>query len=187
MTISKDKMVSIDYVLKDDAGTVIDSSKDTGPLEYLHGNGNLIPGLESQLEGRSAGEFFTAVVQPADAYGEYDKKLVLQVPRNQFDSDAPIEIGMRFQADTNAGPTIVRVTAVSEDTVTVDANHELAGKTLHFDVTVKGVRDATEEELTPQSCGGCGGGCGGCGGGCGDGGCGDGGCGDGGCGSCCGN
>ncbi|MCR5289516.1 MAG: peptidylprolyl isomerase [Treponema sp.] len=177
MTIAKDKMVSINYTLKDDEGTVIDSSNGT-PLEYLHGNGNLIPGLEVQLEGKAPGDKFAAIVAPKDAYGEYDEKLVLEVPRNQFDSEVPIEIGMRFQADTTSGPTIVRVTKITEDKVTVDANHDLAGKTLHFDIEVVTVRDATEEELTPQSS--CGGGCGGCGGGC-DSGCGGGCSCDGGC------
>ena len=94
----------------------------------------------------------------------------------------PIEVGMMFQAMTAAGPQIVRVTKVSDDKVTVDGNHELAGVRLHFDVEIVAVRDATEEELTPSGCGsGCGGCGGGCGGNCGDGGCGDGGCGCGGC------
>jgi len=171
MTITKNKMVSIDYTLKDAEGTIIDSSKDAGPLEYLHGNGNLIPGLESQLEGKTAGDKFSAVVAPKDAYGEYDEKLLMEVPRTQFDSSAPIEVGMRFQADTAGGPTVVKVTKVTEDKITIDANPDLAGKTLYFDVSVVSVRDATPEELTPH--GGCSGSCGNCGGGCGEGECGE--------------
>jgi FKBP-type peptidyl-prolyl cis-trans isomerase SlyD len=184
LNIAKDKMVSIHYTLKDAEGNLIDSSVGHEPLEYLHGNGNLIPGLESQLEGKAAGEKFTAAVEAKDAYGEYDEHMVVEVPRSQFDADAPIEVGMKFQADTQGGPMIVRVTKVTDDTITVDGNHELAGKKLFFDVEVVNVRDATEEELKPQSCGGS---CGNCGGGC-EGGCGEGsgeGCG---CeGGCCGN
>jgi FKBP-type peptidyl-prolyl cis-trans isomerase SlyD len=164
MTVTKNKVVSIDYTLKDASGTVIDSSKDTGPLEYLHGNGNLIPGLESQLEGKAVGDKFSAVIEPKDAYGEYDDKLVVKVPRTQFDSNTPITTGMQFQADTAGGPTVVKVTEVTDDTITVDANHDLAGKTLYFDINVLGVRDATEEELTPHSS--CSGSCGSCGSGC---------------------
>ena len=163
MTITKNKIVSIDYTLKDETGTVIDSSKNSSPLEYLHGNGNLIPGLEAQLEAKSAGEKISAVVAPKDAYGEYDQKLVIEVPRTQFDSKTPIEIGMQFQADTAGGPTIVKVTKIENDTVTIDANHELAGKTLYFDVNIVDVRNATPEELSPHSCGD---GCSSCGGGC---------------------
>ncbi len=191
MKIENNKVVSIDYVLKDKDGNLLDSSSKAGPLEYLHGHQNLIKGLEDQLTGKSKGDKFNAVVEPKDAYGEYDEKLVVEVPRNQFDPDLKIEIGMTFQGQTeDGGYTIVHVTKVTDDKITVDANHELAGKTLYFDVEVKDIRDATEEEIAygglhRGGCGGCGGGCGGCGGGCGgDEGCG-GGCGDnGGCGSC---
>lgn len=175
MKIEKDKMVQIHYTLKDDDGNQLDTSVGNEPLEYLHGNGNLIPGLEIQLEGKEPGQKFTAVIEPKDAYGEYDEKMIVEVPRNQFDSELPIQEGMAFQADTPEGPMIVRVIKVTEETVTVDGNHELAGKTLHFDVEVVNVREATEDDLKPQS--GCG--CGNCGGDCGEG---EGGCGcEGGC------
>lgn len=166
MTIAKNKMVSIDYTLTDTEGNIIDSSKNEGPLEYLHGNGNLIPGLEAQLEGKSAGDTFAAVIAPQDAYGEYNEKLIMEVPRSQFDSSMPIEIGMKFQADTSGGQTIVKVTKITDDTITIDGNHDLAGKTLHFDINVVSVRDATPEEMTPHS--GCSGGCNSCGSGCGE-------------------
>lgn len=178
MKITKDAVVQIHYTLTGEDGQTFDTSRNGEPLEYLHGNGNLINGLEEQLEGKEPGDRFTAVVAPKDAYGEYDERLVVKVPRNQFDSDMPIEVGMRFQADTVGGPMIVTVTNVTDDTITVDGNHALAGKTLHFAVDVVDVREATPEELMPKShgCGGCGGGCGGscgdddscgCGGGCG--------------------
>jgi FKBP-type peptidyl-prolyl cis-trans isomerase SlyD len=176
--IEKDKMVKIHYTLKDAEGKQLDSSTGHEPLEYLHGNGNLIPGLESELEGKNPGDKFTATIAPEDAYGEYDKQMIVDVPRSQFDSDAAISVGMKFEAHTAGGPMVVTVTKVTDDSVTVDGNHELAGKTLVFDVEVVDVRDATEEEMNPPSCG-CGGECGGdcnCDGedgcGCGDGGCG---------------
>lgn len=180
MNIAKDKMVQIHYTLTDDEGKTIDTSIGSEPLEYLHGNGNLIPGLEKELEGKAAGDKLAVVVPPAEGYGEYSDKYVVEVPRTQFDSSVPIEVGMRFQADTAAGPMIVRVIKLTDDKVTVDGNHELAGKNLHFDVEVVSVRDATEEELTPKSCGGECGSCGGCGGE-GEGSCESGSCG---CGSC---
>lgn len=173
--IEKNKMVKIHYTLTDTEGKQIDSSAGKEPLEYLHGNGNLINGLEAELEGKNPGDTFTVTISPKDAYGEYDDNLIVEVPREQFDSDAPIEVGMKFQAGTAGGPMIVTVTKVTDTTITVDGNHELAGKTLVFKVEVVDVRDATEEELNPPSCG-CGGGCESCGGGCENGGCGSGGC-----------
>lgn len=181
MVIEARKMVKIHYTLKDKDGNQIDSSIGGEPLEYMHGLGMLIPGLERQLEGKSAGEKLHAEIQPAEGYGEYDEQLVQAVPRSQFDVTMPIEVGQSFQAETATGPFMVRVTKVTDDEITVDGNHELAGKELFFDVEIIDVREPTEEELEPFQ-GGCGGGCGGCGGSCGDGGCGDG-CGNG-CGGC---
>ncbi len=185
MVIEKDKMVAIHYNLTDKNGKVLDSSEGKSPLEYLHGNGMLIPGLEAQLEGKTEGDKFRAVIEPKDAYGEKDERLVIKVPKSNFDEGTPVEVGMAFQAQTqNGGIMLVRVVKIEDDGITVDGNHELAGEQLTFDVEVVGVRDATEEELN-ASCGcGCGGGCGGCGGDCGEGGCG---CGDGGCNGGCGN
>lgn len=171
MKITKDKWALIHYTLTDDAGTVLDSSIGQEPLGYLHGNGYLISGLEAELEGKEPGAKFTAVIQPKDAYGEYDKDIVLDVPRDKFDTDQTIELGMMFQVMTPQGPAVVRVVEVGPETIKIDGNHELAGKTLHFDVEVVEVREPTEEDLAP-SCGcGCGGGCGGDCGGCGEEGC----------------
>ena len=166
MKIEKDKVVSINYVLTDSDKKEIDSSNETGPLKYVHGNGYLIKGLEEQLEGKQVGEKFTAFVKAVDAYGEYDKALVVEVPRDQFDSSVEIEVGMQFQASSPVGPTIVTVKKIENDKITIDANHELAGKDLTFDVEVVEVRDMTEEEAKQLEEGCCGGGCGGCGGDC---------------------
>ena len=176
MKIAKDTVVRIHYTPTGDDGTQYDTSRNGEPLEYIHGNGNLIPGLEMQLEGRQPGDVFTAVVQPFAAYGEREDNLVVDVPRSQFDADLPLSVGMKFQADTASGPMIVTVIRLSDDTVTVDGNHELAGKTLHFAVEVVSVRAATAEELLPTTahagcagCSGCGSGnmpsfgCSGCG------------------------
>jgi len=184
MKIEHNKWVALHYTLKDDAGNQLDTSVGGAPLGYIHGNGYLIVGLENQLEGKEPGDKFSAVIEPKDAYGEYDPGIVVEVDREKFEFDGEIQIGMQFQVMTPRGPSIVRVTEVNGDKIKIDGNHELAGKTLHFDIEVVEVREPTEEELNPVGCGGCGGGCGGdCGGDCG--GCGDGGCGgEGGCGNC---
>ena len=171
MEIANQKMVKIHYTLKDTDGNQLDSSVGSEPLEYMHGIGSLIPGLESLLTGHKPGDTFHAEIEPALGYGEYDEKLVAEVPRAQFDTGAEITVGQQFQADTATGPMIVKVTKVTDEKITVDGNHELAGKTLCFDVEVVDVRDATEAELEPfvneGGCGGCSGcgssgGCGGC-------------------------
>jgi FKBP-type peptidyl-prolyl cis-trans isomerase SlyD len=163
MTISKDSVVSIEYTLTDDENEVLDSSEGTGPLEYLHGHSNLIPGLEKELEGKKAGDSFKTSVAPSDAYGEFQDDLVVEVDRSQFPDDVEITEGMQFEAGGPDGSRVVTVTAINDTKVTVDANHPLAGETLHFDVKVLSVRESTEEEklngLEGSSCG-CGGGCG---------------------------
>lgn len=167
MEIKYQKMVRIHYTLKDTDGNQLDSSIGGEPLEYMHGIGSLIPGLEKELEGKKAGDKFHTEIEPALGYGEYDEKLVAKVPRAQFDTGAKITVGQQFQADTVTGPMIVKVTKIDDDKITVDGNHELAGKTLCFDVEIVDVRDATEEELSPfineKSCGGGCGSCSGCG------------------------
>ena len=176
MKISKDSAVKIHYVLHDAEGNELDSSAGKEPLQYFHGNGMLIPGLEAMLEGKEEGTKFKAVIEPEEAYGVYNDKMVVEVPRSQFEEGAPLEVGMKFQASTQDGQVcLVRVTKIEGDKVTVDANHELAGKQLTFDVEIVEVREATEEELSGLGGCGCGGGCGGCGGNCGEGDCGCGG------------
>ena len=174
MKIEKNKFVSIHYTLTDEDGNQLDSSVGKAPLGYVQGNGMLIPGLEAQLEGKSAGEKFKAVVQPKDAYGEYNEQLIASVPKSQCDGAGEIEVGMAFQATAEDGtPFIVRVINVTDDAVTIDGNHELAGKVLTFDVEVVEVRDSTDADFN-TGCGcGCGGSCGdgSCGGNCGDGSC----------------
>lgn len=148
MQVAKNKVISIDYTLTDAQGTELDSSHGRSPFAYIHGIGNIIPGLEAALEGKSAGDQLNAVIPPEKAYGTRDETLVQQLPRSRFDTDQDIQVGMQFQATGESGPRVVTVVSVDADNVTVDANHPLAGVTLHFDVTIKEVREATGEELS---------------------------------------
>lgn len=177
MNIAKDRVVSLHYTLTNSAGEVLDSSAETGPLSYLHGNDNIISGLEKALEGRIEGDAFKVTVPAAEAYGERDESLVVNVPRDRFQGAGEIEPGMQFEAETKEGSRLVTVTKVSPEMVTVDANHSLAGMALNFDVSIVAIRAATAEELehghphiADHGCG-CGGGCGDdcdCDGGCSD-------------------
>lgn len=145
--VEKDKVVRVSFVLKDGAGSVLDSSSEAQPLEYLHGHGNIIPGLEDQLTGKKVGARLTAVIPPEDAYGLRNEGLVEAVPRDQFPPDQDIQVGMQFAAQTPDGEVRVTIAEVSDKTVKVDGNHPLAGVELHFDVTVLAIRDALREEI----------------------------------------
>lgn len=147
MQVAKDAVVTIHYTLKNDAGETLDSSAGSDPLAYLQGNGNLIPGLENALEGKTTGDKVSVKVAPGEGYGEYDKGLVQQVPRRSFKGIANVQVGMQFQVNSDNGPRAVTVTNVVGDMVTVDGNHPLAGQNLNFDVEITDVRAATEEEL----------------------------------------
>ncbi len=145
--IAKNTVVAIDYTLRSDAGEVIDSSQGREPLHYLHGHGNLISGLERELEGKTSGDTLKVRIVPSEGYGERDDNLVAEVDRAQFGGISDIEVGMQFRAQTNQGPRTVRIAKVEGDTITVDGNHPLAGEHLNFDVDVRSVRKATREEI----------------------------------------
>lgn len=147
MEISKHKVVTMDYTLTDEQGNTIDTSEGREPLAYIHGVGGIIPGLEAALEGRTPGEQLQVKISPEDGYGDRDESLLQVVPRDRFDVD-DVNVGMQFHAQSDDGVSIVTVVAVTDENVTVDANHPLAGVTLNFDVEVKEVREATEEELS---------------------------------------
>ncbi len=144
MQISKDKVAAIHYTLTNNTGGVLDSSAGRDPLYYLHGNGNLIPGMEEGLEGKSVGNKFSLKISPEKGYGVKDEALIQKVPRAAF-GDQKVENGMRFS--TNNGG-VVTVTHVGLESITVDGNHPLAGVELNFDVEVMEVREATDEELS---------------------------------------
>ena len=143
MEITKNKVAGIHYTLRDNTGTVIDTSDGREPLYYLHGAGNLIIGMEEGLEGKTIGDKFQLKISPAKGYGEKDPSMTQIVPRSAF-GNQEVKQGMKFQTDRGA---VVTVTDVGLDTVTVDANHPLAGVELNFAVEVMEVRNATQEEL----------------------------------------
>jgi len=146
--IAKHVVAAIEYTLKDDEGKVIDSSDGGPPLHYVHGVGGLVPGLEEELEGKGVGDSLQVRVAPEKGYGERVEAMVQSVPREQLPTDAEIEVGMQFQAQSQMGMHIVTVTGVEGDTVQLDANHPLAGMHLNFDAKVVDVRAATEEEIS---------------------------------------
>ena len=148
MKIQNDKVVSIDYTLKDDSGEDLDNSQDREPLAFIFGSGNIIPGLENALEGKEQGEELSVTVEPKEGYGEYDESLMFEVGKEQFQDASQIQEGMQVQAQNSNGQVqIFTIKSIGDEKVTLDANHPLAGQTLHFDVAVSEVRDATEEEI----------------------------------------
>ncbi|HET8807620.1 MAG TPA: peptidylprolyl isomerase [Methylophaga sp.] len=147
MKVADNTVVVIDYTLTNNEGQVIDSSEGAGPLAYLHGAGNIIPGLEDALLGKEAGDEVKASIEPENAYGERHEALKQEVPAELFSGVEKVEVGMQFQSETDQGPVLVTVTEVGEQTITVDGNHPLAGVHLNFDVNVREVREATQEEL----------------------------------------
>ncbi len=148
MQIAKDKVVSIDYRLHLGDGKMIDESDPGDPLVYLHGYEEIVPGLEKALEGKKAGESLKALVTPEEGYGEYDPDGLQEVPREDFPPDMELEPGGIVSATDDEGDDVdFLVKEVRPKTVVVDFNHPLAGKTLHFEVTVREVRAATAEEL----------------------------------------
>ncbi len=157
MRIEKNSVVTIDYTLTDSEGKVIDSSVGKQPLPYIHGTGNLIPGLEKALEGKSAGDSLMVTIAPEDAYGMRDDKLVQVVPKSAFQGVPSLNVGMQFRSQSPQGNAVVTVTRIEGDDVTVDGNHALAGIALTFDVAVKEVRAASAEELCMGMCMGRGG------------------------------
>jgi len=146
--IEKNRVVTLQYTLRDEQGAVIDSSSGRGPLSYLHGKGNIIPGLEKALSGKSAGDKLDVTVAPEQGYGARDERLVQIVPRAKFAQVAGLSPGMQVRAQGPQGPRLVTVVRVDRDFVTVDGNHPLAGRTLHFSLEVAGVRKATHEEVS---------------------------------------
>ncbi|MDZ4658328.1 MAG: peptidylprolyl isomerase [Bythopirellula sp.] len=148
MRITKHSFVAIEYRLTDEDGEELDNSGDDGPLTYVHGMQEIIPGLERALEGHSAGDQFQATIEPADAYGERYEELCLELSRDEFEDSAELELGMQFSlTDEDEEETVVTVVDFDDDVVVVDGNHPLAGETLHFDVKVHDVRPATAEEI----------------------------------------
>ncbi len=143
MQITKNTVVSIYYSLHDQAGNLLDSNSGKSPLNYIHGLGNLIPGMEEGLEGKSKGDQFKLKISPEKGYGVRNEQLIQQVPVKAFGGQ-PVEAGMQFNTQNGQ---LVTVTQVGSESVTVDANHPLAGMDLHFGIEVVDIRQATPEEI----------------------------------------
>jgi FKBP-type peptidyl-prolyl cis-trans isomerase SlyD len=146
MHVANNMVVSIDYTLTNDAGEVLDSSKGSEPLAYIHGTGQIISGLENALAGKQQGDALKVRLEARDAYGDRDESKVMTASRAQFGGDEP-EVGLQVRSDGPDGSEVLRIVSVENDVVTLDGNHPLAGVPLTFDVTVVGVRAATKQEL----------------------------------------
>ncbi len=148
MNIADKMYVAIDYTLTLESGQEIDKSPEGQPLGFITGAGQIIPGLEKALMGRVAGDSAKLVVEPGDAYGPVKDDMFQEIPKSQFPSDAEVKSGMAFEAQGPSGPFMITIAKVNDnDTITVDLNHPMAGKQLHFDVNVVEVREPTAEEL----------------------------------------
>jgi FKBP-type peptidyl-prolyl cis-trans isomerase SlyD len=146
MHIEKGKVVFFHYWLKDDAGNEIESSEGRAPMAILYGHGNIIPGLEKAMAGRSEGDRFDVIVTPAEGYGERREDFTQRVPKKYFADADSLKPGESTTVQTAQGPRSVTVVKVGSSVVDVDLNHPMAGKTLHFGIEIAQVRDATPEE-----------------------------------------
>lgn len=140
MTVEQGRQVSFEYTLTVD-GNVLDTSQGREPLEYTHGEGKIIPGLSRQLEGMAVGEEKAIDIAPSEAYGEADPKAVQDVPKAQLPKEITPQAGMTLKVQTPDGVFMpVKITEVKENSVLIDFNHPLAGKTLHFDVKIVSIK-----------------------------------------------
>ena len=145
--VKKDTVVSLSYSLTNAEGQQLDQSSADKPFNYLHGNNQIVPGLENALEGMAVGDKKEVTVPPNEGYGEFIPGLKMDVERSNFPQDMELQEGMQFSAEVAGGNRIFTITGFEGDKVNVDGNHPLAGQTLHFAVEVVEVRDATKEEL----------------------------------------
>lgn len=135
------------YILKDQSGEVVDQSQSDGPLTFIQGVGNIIPGLEKEMEGKAVGDKFKTTITPENGYGDIKKELVGKVPRSNFENQNELEVGMVFEVSNEQGQYLARVIELNEQEVVLDANHPMAGQTLHFEVEIVSIRDAHPNEL----------------------------------------
>lgn len=147
MPIEQNKVVSFHYTLSNAGGNTIESSQGRNPMVYLHGAGNIIPGLEKEMAGKTAGDSFKVTVQPAEAYGERSEAKLQRVSAKVFPNASKLKPGQLVRLQTKQGPIQAVVTKVGRFNIDIDANHPLAGQALTFKVEIVDVRDATEEEI----------------------------------------
>ena len=149
MKVGKDKVVLMHYTLKNDAGDIIDSFDGADPLPFLQGHGNIIPGLESALEGSKVGDKLEVSIKPEEGYGVRMKDAIQEIPSSALKGVDEVKVGMQLQSqDKDGNAFLVNVTKIEDDKITVDGNHPLAGQTLHFSVSIESVRKAEAEELS---------------------------------------
>ena len=149
MKVGKDKVVLMHYTLKNDAGDVIDSADGADPVPFLQGHGNSIPGLESALEGSKVGDKLDVSIEPEEAYGLRMQDAIQEIPSSALQGIDEVKVGMQLQSqDQDGNAFLVNVTKIEDDKITVDANHPLAGQTLHFSVSIESIRKAEAEELS---------------------------------------
>jgi FKBP-type peptidyl-prolyl cis-trans isomerase SlyD len=146
-TIGDDSVVAFHYTLRDDAGSITESSSGGSPVVYMHGRNNIVPGLETELVGKKSGDKFTAVVTPEQGYGERNENAIQRVPLKHIATKGPFEPGQMVVVNTRDGGRQARVVKVGHFNADLDLNHPLAGKTLTFEIEVVEVRPATAEEL----------------------------------------
>jgi FKBP-type peptidyl-prolyl cis-trans isomerase SlyD len=147
MTVSRNRVVSIEYTLTGEDGSVLDTSRGDEPISYVHGSGTLVDALEAAMEGKGPADTVTLTLPPEQAYGVRDDSVVFTLPRAQFGAGEEPEIGMQIMLQGDGDGRVVTVVAMDENEVTVDGNHPLAGLTLTFDVEIVDVREATAEEI----------------------------------------
>lgn len=148
MLVEKNRVVVLHYTVTDEQGNLLDTSSGRIPLSYLHGKGNIIPGLEQALVGRTAGEKLEVTIPPEQGYGLRNERMVQIIARSLFEEGLELTPGMRVQASGPQGARLVTIVRVERDFVTIDANHPLAGRTLLFSVEIAEVRKATHEEVS---------------------------------------
>ena len=148
MNIEDKKVVTFHYTLSDEQGEQLESSREGDPMTYLHGTGNIIPGLEKAMVGKVAGDRFEVNVEPAEAYGERNENGIQRIPAKHFKQAGRLKPGQVVVLQTRQGPRQLTVVKVGRFNVDVDANHPMAGLSLTFDVEVTDVRDATDEEIS---------------------------------------
>ena len=146
LKVQTGQIVSMDYSLHVD-GELVDTSDGREPLDYLHGAGNIIPGLESELVGMAVGENKNVIVAPEQGYGELNPEAFMEVPRKEFPENIPMKPGTELQLqDNNGNPVYARIHEIGDETIRLDFNHPLAGKELHFKVSIVSIREPSDEE-----------------------------------------
>lgn len=147
MQIKDDTIVTFDYTVLDEKGDLIESSKDQGPMRYLHGAGRIVSGLEAALDGKKTGDTLSVTLSPEQAYGKRDDTRIHVFNKNELSGLGEVKIGTQLKAEGDSGTRILTISKIEDDEITLDENHPLAGKTISFDITVTDVRPATDEEL----------------------------------------